>query len=143
MWAEAGKAIAKFSEGVVTALDTRGYPVSVRLLSLPYDASNGELPVSFPDALDVALGPANLLCHSHDDKLWNMKMISVKGRVERRDGRWVFATTAYQPESQLAMIKRIRKSAQAYLDKRGLPAPVVDFAAVTKLWARAKLVKDP
>lgn len=143
MWAEAAKAIAKFSEGVVTALDTRGYPVSVRLLSLPYNGANGELPVSFPEALDVAPGPANLLCHFHDDKLWNMRAVSVKGRVEARAGRWVFVTTAYQPESTLAMIKRMRRSGETYLEKRGLPPPVIDFDAVKRLWVRAKQVQDP
>lgn len=143
MWAEAAKAIAKFKEGVITALDTSGYPVSIRLLALSYDAASGELPVSFPDALGVAPGPANLLCHVHDHKLWNMVMTSVKGRVEPRACGWVFITTGYEPQSTLQTIRRMRASSQAYLEKRGLPTPVVDFAAVKRLRARAKLVQNP
>ena len=49
-----------------------------------YDSATGELPVSLPDAVDGAEGPANLLCHSHDEKL-NLQMITVKGTLEKRE----------------------------------------------------------
>ena len=72
MWAEAAKWLNKFPEAVLTGIDHDGYPVSVRVPTGAYDSATGELPVSLPDAVDGAEGPANLLCHSHDEKLWNL-----------------------------------------------------------------------
>lgn len=143
MWAKAAKAIAGFREGVITGLDASGYPVSVRQTSLPYDAKRGELPVIIPSALGMQAGAANLLCHAHDDKLWNLRAISVKGRLEQRGLTWVFVTTAYEPQSQLAMVGKMRRSMASYLAKRNLPVPQVDFDAVKRLWARAKQIQDP
>ena len=73
MWAEAAKWLNKSPEAVLTGIDNDGYPVSVRVPTGPYDSATGELPVSLPDAVDGAEGPANLLCHSHDEKLWNLQ----------------------------------------------------------------------
>ena len=85
MWAEAAKWLNKFPEAVLTGIDNDGYPVSVRVPTGAYDSATGELPVSLPDAVDGAEGPANLLCHSHDEKLWNLQMITVKGTLEKRE----------------------------------------------------------
>ena len=41
----------------------------------------------FPGAVE---GPASLLAHHHDDKLWNLHAVLIKGRPQRRDGGWVF-----------------------------------------------------
>ena len=141
MWDEAAKWLDKFDEAVLTMLDSDGYPVSVRVDSRAYDAATGELPATLPGALHVVDGPANLLCHYHDEKLWKLNAISIKGRVENRDGSWVFASTAFNPPPKFALlsfIKGIRTAGQKYLDRRGLDRPEVDWAAVKEIQRRAK-----
>lgn len=143
MWAKAAKAVAGFSEGVITALDAQGMPISVRQLSLPYDAASGRMPITISDALDAAPGHACLLCHFHDDALWNMRAIQLKGRIEREGSGWVFVTTAFTPPSAIAMIRGLYRSANQYLAKRGLPRPVVAFDAIERLWQQAKTIERP
>lgn len=138
MWARAKKQLAKYPEGVLSALDARGYPLSVRQTALAYDAGTGELPVRIPAALEPVEGPANLLCHFHDDKLWNMHMVQLKGRIERRGEGWHFVTTAFDPPSGLEQVRRISRSANAYLARRSLPRPTVPFDVIDALWERAK-----
>ena len=61
-----------------------------------------------PDALRAVEGPANLLCHYHDEKLWKLNAIQIKGRVENRDGAWVFVSTTFNAPSKLAMLSFIK-----------------------------------
>jgi hypothetical protein len=141
VWAEAAKWLAKFDEAVLTVTDSDGYPVSVRVDTSAYDAASGELTASVPNSLSPVAGPANLLCHSHDEKLWSLQMVTVKGRVEQRDNAWVFRSEHFDPPSRLAVLQfvgNLRRSAQKYLDKRGLARPEVNWAAVKEIQRRAK-----
>ena len=141
MWTEAAKWLGKFDGAVLTMLDADGYPASVRVDSAAYDAGTGELLANLPSELHIVDGPANLLCHYHDEKLWKLNMISIKGRVENRDGSWVFATTAFNAPGKLAMLsflKGVRVAGQKYLDKRGLSRPQVNWASVKEIARRAK-----
>lgn len=140
MWAEAARWLGKFNEAVLTTLDADGYPVSVRLNAHGYVAATGELPVTMPETLGAVAGPANLLCHYHDEKLWNLNAIQIMGRLEKRGGDWVFVTTKFTPPSRWPLwgfIVGLRRSAQKYLDKRGLGRPEVNWAAVKEIWRRA------
>ncbi len=138
MLAKLAAAIKKYPEGVLTGLDARGYPFSVRQTELAFDAAQGTLPVSIPATLQPVAGLANLLCHFHDDNLWNMHMISVKGRIELRGSGWVFVASEFTPPSLIDQFRRMSKTATAYLEKRGLPRPSVNFAAIDSLWQRAR-----
>ena len=140
MWTEAAKWLNKFDEAVLTATDRDGYPVSVRVATRSYDAATGELPVSPVNILDVVDGPANLLCHSHDEKLWKLQMLNVKGTIEKRDTAWVFQTRSFKPPSKLAVldfVRGVRRSSRKYLDKRGLAPPEVNWAAIKEIQSRA------
>jgi len=98
VWAEAAKALAKFPEAVVTAVDDAGYPVSVRLTAPRYDAETGQMPVVWPPDFAITEGPATVLCHYHDEKLWNIRSLQIKGRLERRGPHdWVFISTHLPP----------------------------------------------
>lgn len=144
MWAEAAKWLGKFDEAVLTALDTDGYPVSVRVETRTYDGATGQLPATLPDVLRAAEGPANLLCHYHDEKMWKLKAIQVRGRLEKRDGGWDFVSTSFEAPSKLALLsflKGIRTSAQKYLDKRGLERPEVNWVAVNEIKRRVSDAK--
>jgi hypothetical protein len=138
VWAEAAKWLAKFPDTVITALDAEGYPVSVRQVAPRYDATNGLLVVEVPDALRITEGPANLLCHSHDEELWSLNAIHIKGRLEYQSA-WLFVTTAFTPPPRWALIglwqfaRSGRAAARRYLDWRGLGRPVVNWDAVHEL----------
>lgn len=141
VWDEAAKWLNKFPEAVLTVIDGNGYPASVRVSTSGYDKVSGELAVSLPAAIDGAAGPASVLCHSHDEKLWNLQMITIHGAVEKREGAWIFRTESFEPPTKLAMldfIRNARRSAQKYLDKRGLPRPQVNWAEIKEVQRRAK-----
>ncbi|KGI69427.1 hypothetical protein MJO55_20595 [Mycolicibacterium rufum] len=146
MWAEAAKRLSRFPEAVLTALDADGYPTSVRVPTRHYDAGSGELYVKMPDRSRVAESPANLLCHSHDEKLWRLDSTHVRGRLERRDDEWVFVSESFMPPSRLQIVAFLRgtgTSAQKYLDRRGLARPTVNWAAVKEVRQRAKRQRTP
>lgn len=142
MRSDAAKALATFPEGVVTAVDPDGYPVSVRQRSLRCDASTGEILVAWPQNIAVIEGPANVLCHSHDEKLWNLKALQLRGRLERRGDDWVFITSAVTAHSSMVVaLGRAANSNRAagnrYLDYRGIARPQVNWAAVKDIHRRA------
>lgn len=141
MWDDAAKWLDKFGEAVLTVIDGDGYPASVRVSTSGYDRASGELTVSLPAAIDGANGPASLLCHSHDEKLWSLQMITINGTAQKRDGAWIFRTESFKPPSKLAVldfIRNARRSAQKYLDKRGLRRPQVNWAEIKEIQRRAK-----
>ena len=140
MWAEAAKWLGKFDETVMTALDANGYPVSIRVDPRNYDAATGRLAAPLPSALRIVEGPADLLSHYHDEKMWHLNAIQVKGRIENRDGAWVFQSTKFDAPSKLAIFQFLantRTAAQKYLDKRGLQRPPINWPAVKEIQRRA------
>jgi hypothetical protein len=144
VWAEAAKSLNKFDEAVLTALDVDGYPLSVRVDPRAYDAATGELPASLPNEMRAVEGPANLLCHYHDEKMWNIQAVGIKGRIAERDGTWVFQSTSFNAPSKLAIlafVKNARNSAQKYLDKRGLKRPEVNWSAIKEIQRRVSDAK--
>jgi hypothetical protein len=48
--------------------------------------------VVWPGNFAITEGPATVLCHYHDEKLWNIATMQIKGRLERRADGWVFAS---------------------------------------------------
>jgi hypothetical protein len=68
-------------------------------------------------------------------------MIQVKGRLESREGGWVFQSTNFDAPSKLAFfdfVRNARASGQKYLDKRGLPRPPVNWAAIKEMQRRVQ-----
>jgi hypothetical protein len=139
VWAEAAKWLNKFDEAVLTVLDADGYPLSVRVNPRAYDGATGELPTTLPAEPRAAEGPADLLCHYHDEKMWKIKAIQIRGRIAKRDGAWMFQSTGFDAPPKLAFlsfVKGARTSAQKYLDRRGLQRPAVNWAAVKEIQRR-------
>jgi hypothetical protein len=142
--ADAAKWLGKFDEAVLTALDADGYPFSVRVKTRLYSAETGQLPVALPDVLGAVEGPANLLCHYHDEKLWKLKALQVRGRLEKRKGEWEFVTTSFTPPSKLQLfvfLKGAGTAAQKYLDRRGLKRPDVNWESVNEIKRRVSDAK--
>jgi hypothetical protein len=144
VWSEAAKELAKFPEAVLTALDPAGYPVSVRQVAPRYDPATGEFTVRWPSDLPVAEGPATVLCHHHDENLWNIRQMRINGWLERRADEWVFSSTEFRrpPRSQLTVFWRMgrdmRRAGRRYLVRRGLEMPTVNFKALQALRRRAR-----
>jgi hypothetical protein len=85
--------------------------------------------------------PASLLCHSHEEKLWSLQMIELRGHVEKHQNVWTFVIDDFQPPSKLAFLSFIggvRKSGKKYLERRGLERPPVNWAAIKEIERRAK-----
>ncbi|UVO12373.1 hypothetical protein NM962_21350 [Mycobacterium sp. SVM_VP21] len=146
MWADAARELAAFSEigGVVTAADSYGYPVSVRQAALPLNPATGEMVIAWPNGLDVVEGPANLLCHSHDEKLWHLKALRIQGRLERRGDAWIFVGSAFTPSARMAVVlsraaRSNRAAGNRYLARRGLIRPQVNWTEVKEIHRRARL----
>lgn len=139
MWAEAAKRLAEYEEAVVTALDPAGYPVSIRQAAPRYDPATGEFTVEWPSGLAVSEGPAIVLCHYHDEKLWNIRQLQIRGRLERRAERWVFISTGFRPPPACALgvfvrlARDMRKSGKRYLGRRDLEKPTVNWRALKAL----------
>jgi hypothetical protein len=139
--AEVAEWFNKFDGAVLTVVDSDGYPASIRVDPRAYDVATGELPTTLSDELHAAEGPAGLLCHSHDEKLWNLQMIDIKGHIEKRQDAWAFVVGDFQPPSKLAFLSFIRgarRAANKYLERRGLKRPEVNWAAVKEIQRRAR-----
>lgn len=144
MWDDAAKWLAKFPELVLTALGPDGYPVSVRQTAPRYDPIAGQFPVDWPPGLEISEGPASVLCHYHDEELWNMTAIQIKGRLERRGRSWIFISAEFRPPPRSRLVslwnfsKTSRRNGRRYLDKRGLKRLDINWDAIEELHRRAR-----
>ena len=145
MWQLASEWLSRFPEVVVTAFGIEGHPVSVRQHSPRYDAQTGEMPVLLPTSVAPVAGPANVLAHYHDENLWDLQIVRVKGRLERRDEGWIFISTAFTPpspagfKSRWQMAKAMRRSSSRYLAARGLDRPKVNWTVLKSMQRQAQL----
>ena len=145
MWRLAAEMLGSFPEAVVTAVSRDGYPISVRQTSPSYDTETGEMRVRIPLSVEVIPGPANVLAHHHDDHLSDLRMVQIKGRLEKRGGDWIFVSTAFTPpsrgrlKSMYAMAKAMRRSSRRYLAARGLRRPKVNWAALKGMQRHAEM----
>lgn len=145
MWQLAAESLSRFPEVVVTALNVEGYPVSVRQRAPNYDAGTGEMPLLIPASITPVAGPANVLAHYHDENLDNLRIVRIKGRLERRPGEWIFISTAFVPpspggiKSLWQMAKAMRRSSRRYLAARKMAPPKVDWTVIRNMQRQAQL----
>jgi hypothetical protein len=134
MWAEITRHLYEFESAVLAGLDEEGYPFSVRFRPYP-DASGAEvLKVWLPPGTPVRPGPASLLCHSHDENLWNLKSFLVRGVLVKDAGGWSFEPGQFIPGIGVgglpAMIRFFfssRRKTSRYLQKRNLARPSIPW----------------
>ena len=134
MWAEITRYLYRFESAVLSGLDDAGYPFSARCRPYP-DASGAEvLRVWLPPDTPLRPGQASLLCHSHDEKLWNLESFLVRGVLIKDDGGWSFEPRQFVPGAGIgglpAMIRFFtgsRRRAGRYLKKRGLARPRISW----------------
>ncbi len=137
MWDDIIKHLESFPNAVLTVVDDAGYPFSVRCTPEP-DISNQVLRIKLPSYFSFQLGPASMLCHKHDELLWNPKSFMITGSLERDDKGWKLVPRRFIPglgigNFYLALIKMTRKcrrTTKRYLDKRGLPRPKIPWKEI-------------
>lgn len=141
MWAEIVKEMEAFSSAVLTSTDTSKYPFSVRCKPKP-DISGEVLRVELPTYMPVQPGPAGMLFHSHDESLWNLKSMSLRGLLDKDSQGWFFRPLKYTPGAgiggMMALLKFVRdgrRNTRKYLEKRNLPRPAIDWHSVHAIWS--------
>jgi hypothetical protein len=144
MWDEIVRLLPSFDSAVLTGVDADGYPYSVRC-SPSADSTARMLRVQLPTYAPIQAGPASLLCHSHDENLWNLRSFHVRGNLIREDGEWVFRPQRYLPgagvEGLRGMVRFVtgsRRNTKRYLKKRGLSRPRIPWKAINEIKAQIR-----
>ena len=139
MWNEIVKNLPDFQSAVLIGVEASGYPFSIRCKP-EMDAKLRLLRVDLPDYVKIQSGPASLLCHTHDEKIWNLKSFIVRGSLERRDGEWLFRPKKFVSGVEggvignLKFVRNGRRTAKNYLKKRHLERPVIPWEKINKIW---------
>ncbi len=134
MWDEITRHLYQFESAVLTGLDAKGYPFSVRCRPYP-DTSGAEvLKVRLPAHTPLLPGPASLLCHRHDENLWNLKSFLVRGVLVRDGEGWGFEPGRFIAGAGIGGLPATirfftgsRRNARRYLEKRGLARPRIPW----------------
>ena len=145
MWGEIEKHLPTFPSAVLNGLDAEGRPYSVRCRPR-IERSERLLSLDLPAELAILRpGQASLLCHGHDEELWNLKSFLVRGKLERDDGGWTFVPERFVPGAgiggtlgTLRAIMEMRRSTATYLKKRGLARPRIPWGEIEVVKAQAK-----
>lgn len=143
MWGEVLRQVTRYHNAVITGRDADGYPYSVRCRPRP-DVAARVLRLDLPPETPIRPGPAGLLCHQHDESLWNLRSLVIRGALARDDQGWRFEPGAIVPgmdqRSPRAMLRFLvdsRRQAATYLAKRGLPRPAIPWAEIIAVKRRA------
>ena len=147
MWNNIVKQLSAFPNAVLTGIDNEGYPFSIRCT--PQVDENRKLLLIKQSGDDrIQPGPAGLLCHSHNEELWNLKSFQILGTLEQTEQGWAFQVERSIPEGepkpidQIKAIFKSRANAKKYLEKHGLPRPSVDWKGINDLKAEAKRARN-
>jgi len=146
MWVDVRRHLRDFASPVLTGVDGDGYPFSIRCSPVPDEAQH-VLRVSVPGWTRIRPGPASLLCHGHNQLLWDLRSFMVRGTLEPASGEtWLFRPTRLVPGigiGGLAGMVRFalakRRTARRYLERRGLARPRIDWAQLKAVQAKARL----
>jgi len=144
MWNKLVKSLAEYSSAVVTGLDMESYPYSVRCTPQA-DHARQVLNVQFPSGMAIQPGPGGLLCHYHDEWLWNLSSFLALGVLEQEPNGWIFRPERYivgggntNPLDTIKSMLKAQRTARQYIKKAGLPWPSVPWKDLKALRAEAK-----
>lgn len=135
---------------MLTGLDSDGYPVSIRC-ELSLDETQQALSLLLPGWTRLTPGPASILCHVHNQLLWDLRSFMIRGTLEPTEGdTWLFRPSRFVPGigiGGLAGMVRFalakRRTARRYLESRGLTRPRIDWEQLKRLQARARQRPEP
>ena len=144
MWDEIIEHLPDFPTAVITSVDNRGCPLSMRCRPWP-DMEAQVVRFRLPSGTLIRLGLASLLCHKHDENLWNQKSFLVRGRITRGDEEWSFHPQQFIPGAGIGaalgvvrFVIRSRRKAKRYLQRRGLARPRIPWENIKAIKAQAK-----
>jgi hypothetical protein len=144
MWDDLVRHAPTFQSAVLTGLDGDGYPVSLRCQP-QIDAPARLLRVVLSAHTLLHPGPASLLCHRHDEHLWNQKSFLVRGVLSHDGAAWTFRPRHFVPGigigGPLALIRFVidsRRRTRQYLRTRGLARPTIPWAAINAVKEHAR-----
>lgn len=134
-WARLAQELPGFSGAVLGTAADGELPVLRRVRLTPAPGSGAFL-VDDPGPALTA-GPASVLLHRHDDLLWNQRQIGAVGQLVRSGaGTWMFRPDRMLPTmfpanavEMARVVIRARRTANRYLQRRGLDRPAIDWAA--------------
>jgi hypothetical protein len=136
-----GQALAQLATYPSAVLATRtddGTP-SLRRVHVTGPGAAGRLRLDVPPDGQLRDGPASLLAHGHDEKLWSLRSVVVTGELIEADV-WTFRPDRIVggggPTGPLALLRemrRLRATARGYLEKRSLPRPRIAWDGVEAL----------
>ncbi len=144
MWPELARHLGRYPSAVLTAQDASGYPSSVRCRPT-VDAPAQVIRIDLPADASLRPGPASLLCHSHNQFLWNLRSFLLRGVLARDGAGWRFNVGQFIPGIgiggpvgmvRFAMAKR--RVAAKYLADRNLDRPRVPWDELRALKAQVK-----
>jgi hypothetical protein len=132
---EALRAVSGYDSAVLATRDDDGAPVLRRVRVT--GARDGALELEVPEPAELRAGPASVLCHSHDERLWDLRSVVVVGeytgdgalRPDRLVGQ------AATPPAVVRSVRELRGTAHGHLERGGLPRPRVrwdELAAVKR-----------
>ncbi|MEP7359211.1 MAG: hypothetical protein ABI847_18310 [Anaerolineales bacterium] len=131
MWTQLEKHLPEFANAVLSGLDPAGDPYGVRCWPV-LEPGQQRLRLPLAPTLPLQPGPACLLCHTHDEHLWNLKSFVVRGTLEGDDLDWVLIPRQFIPgmgiggwRSYMHFVRHGRAATRAYFAQRGQPYPVV------------------
>jgi hypothetical protein len=131
-----------FSSAVLAAFDAAGRPTLLRVRPRA-DTAARRFAVDVPAGEGLRPGPASILCHSHDEKLWTLRSFVAGGTLDRDGDGWVLRPERFVPGGGDRMgpvtlvrtVRDLRRTAQDYLDRRGLERPAIPWAEYRSLKA--------
>ena len=136
---DAFRQLVTFPSAVLGTTTPEGAPV-LRRVHVTGSAGDA-LVLDVPPDGDLRPGPASLLAHSHDEKLWSLRSLGVVGELVAgptwtfRPERIIGDSGRATPLAIVRQLRRLRRTAQGYLDRRSLPRPQIPWADLTTLKA--------
>jgi hypothetical protein len=144
MWTSLAQYLPKFRDGVLTGLDAEGSPFSLRCQPQP-DPAARVLRLPLPEEAPLRPGPACLLFHKHDDRLWNLLSFVVRGTLERNGQEWILRPVHFVPGvgigglmSYVRFLVDGRRTTSRYLRRRGLARPRIPWREWQEVFGQAK-----
>ncbi len=140
MWRDTERESRRFETAVLSTVTEAG-PISTRCRPTA-DSSRRTLVIDDPG--DSRPGPASLLYHRHDERLWKLRSCLIPGRLEHEGDEWLFVPERFVPGmgvggplSYLRFLRKGRRTAAHYLERRGLARPEVEWDEIALLLDRA------
>ena len=146
MWNKITRNLKKYQSAVLTGIDAHDYPFGVRCVP-EMDANAQVLRVQLPPGVQLQPGPASLLCHQHNELLWNLESFLLRGSLMQDGQGWSFQPQQFIPGSPGTGLRALlpfvrwvldcRRSARLYLETRHLPHPRVPWDEIMEVKAQA------